>query len=153
MDSAVLLHNPKHGENVGGAIRACAAFAVPVLRWTGGRVLNSKRVARYGRLVQDENGSVDYGQDTQAFDALVAAGLTPIAVELGGDTTSLPTFVHPERAFYVFGPEDSSLSKELCERCEAHVEIPTRRCLNLAAAVNVVLYDRTAKLAAQRAYA
>jgi len=148
MATAVLLYNPKHGENVGGAIRACTAFDIPTLRWTGSRVTESKRVARYGRLSVDEDATVDYGADPRAFDDLLSSGLSPVAVELGYGATTLSTFEHPEDALYVFGPEDSSLSKDLCQRCESQVFVPTLRCLNLAACVNVVLYDRTAKLAA-----
>jgi len=39
----------------------------------------------------------------------------------------------------------SSLSQALIDAAQAVVYIPTRGCLNLAATVNVVLYDRAAK--------
>jgi tRNA(Leu) C34 or U34 (ribose-2'-O)-methylase TrmL len=146
MAVAVLLHDPKHGENVGGAIRACAAFDVPTLRWTGSRVRDSKRVARYGRLGTDSGATVDHGQDAHAFDDLVSSGLCPVAVELGHGASALSSFEHPEDALYVFGPEDSSLSKGFCQGCSSQVFVPTLRCLNLAACVNVVLYDRVSKL-------
>ena len=45
----------------------------------------------------------------------------------------------------MFGPEDGSLSKGDLAACHRFVRIPTNSCLNLAAAVNVVLYDRLAK--------
>ena len=46
---------------------------------------------------------------------------------------------------YVFGPENGSLDEEILQRCTHVVSIPGRQCSNLAAAVNVVLYDRVAK--------
>ena len=52
---------------------------------------------------------------------------------------------HPERAMYVFGPEDGSLPSTLLERCDDVVFIPTKHCLNLSMAANIVLYDRMAK--------
>jgi hypothetical protein len=55
---------------------------------------------------------------------------------------TLGEFVHPPRALYVFGPEDGSLDRGLLAACHRFVQIPSRSCLNLAAAVNVVLYDR-----------
>jgi tRNA(Leu) C34 or U34 (ribose-2'-O)-methylase TrmL len=54
-------------------------------------------------------------------------------------------FEHPENALYVFGPEDGSLPKTVRLLCHRFVVIPTHHCLNLAAAVNVVLYDRRLK--------
>ena len=72
----------------------------------------------------------------------------PIAVDLIAGAKSLPTFRHPRSAFYVFGPEDGTLGREILSWCRDVVMIPTNGCLNLAAAVNVVLYDRAAKAAA-----
>lgn len=151
INSAILLTDPKFGENVGGAIRACAAFEVPVLRWTGCRVPLSKRVLRYGRVQSPEGDrAVDYAPDPEAFDRLTAIGLAPVAVELWSDAVPLPRFEHPANGLYVFGPEDGSLPKRMRNACVARVFIPSQRCLNLAAAVNVVLYDRCAKLGAER---
>lgn len=59
--------------------------------------------------------------------------------------TPLPEFVHPERAFYVFGPEDGTIGQEIIDRADAVVYVPTVGCMNLAASVNVLLYDRLAK--------
>ena len=60
----------------------------------------------------------------------------PVAIEI----------TDPRRAYYIFGPENGSLSKEIMNKCKYTVKIPTNGCLNLGAAVNVVLYDRLAKL-------
>jgi tRNA(Leu) C34 or U34 (ribose-2'-O)-methylase TrmL len=69
----------------------------------------------------------------------------PVAVELIPGARSLHDYVHPERAFYVFGPEDSSLGKDTLKWCRDVVYIPMNGCSNLAATVNVVLYDRASK--------
>jgi tRNA(Leu) C34 or U34 (ribose-2'-O)-methylase TrmL len=54
-------------------------------------------------------------------------------------------YIHPDRALYIFGPEDGSLTKEIRDWCEEVIYIPTTGCMNLAATVSVVLYDRLAK--------
>jgi tRNA C32,U32 (ribose-2'-O)-methylase TrmJ len=46
---------------------------------------------------------------------------------------------------YVFGPEDGSLSGKHLEHCHRFVVIPTRHCVNLSAAVYLILYDRMIK--------
>jgi tRNA C32,U32 (ribose-2'-O)-methylase TrmJ len=80
-----------------------------------------------------------------AIDTFTALGLEPVAVEVRDAAESLPHFVHPANAVYVFGPEDGSLARGDLTACHRFVRIPSRGCLNLAAAVNIVLYDRRAK--------
>lgn len=69
----------------------------------------------------------------------------PVAVDLVPNARSLIDFSHPERAFYIFGPEDGTLGRAVTDKCKYAVKIPTNYCMNLAATVNVVLYDRLAK--------
>ena len=59
--------------------------------------------------------------------------------------TSLVDYIHPERAFYIFGAEDATLGERVLSRCRDVIYVPTSGCMNLAATVNVVLYDRMAK--------
>lgn len=70
----------------------------------------------------------------------------PVAVDLVEGAIPLPSYVHPERAFYVFGAEDATLGRKVTDRCRDKIYVPMAvGCLNLAACVNVVLYDRAAK--------
>lgn len=73
-------------------------------------------------------------------------GAKVVVIELIEGATPLPEFTHPENAFYVFGPEDGSVPKDVLKWCDEVVYIPTIGCMNLAATCNVVLYDRLAKL-------
>jgi tRNA(Leu) C34 or U34 (ribose-2'-O)-methylase TrmL len=57
----------------------------------------------------------------------------------------LPSYTHPERAIYLLGAEDNGLSKEALSRCHQVVYIPSKRCLNVAAAGTILMYDRAAK--------
>jgi tRNA(Leu) C34 or U34 (ribose-2'-O)-methylase TrmL len=77
---------------------------------------------------------------------LVPYDCVPIAVDLIEGATPLPDFEHPERAFYVFGPEDGTLGKPVLSKCKETIYVPAgRACMNLAATVNVILYDRLIK--------
>ena len=69
----------------------------------------------------------------------------PVAIEITENAKDIRTFEHPERAFYIFGPEDGSIPNSVLSWCKQVVRIPTKHCMNLAATVNVVLYDRLAK--------
>ncbi len=75
----------------------------------------------------------------------VPFGTDVVAVDLLDGATPLPAFKHPHRALYVFGAEDATLGKRITDRAQHVVYIPTRNCMNLAACVNVVLYDRLLK--------
>jgi hypothetical protein len=68
-------------------------------------------------------------------------------VEVRDQSETLPDFIHPERAVYIFGPEDGHVPRGVLTVSHRFLRIPTvtRTPLNLAAAVNVVLYDRLAK--------
>ena len=144
---AVALINPKYPHNVGAALRACSCWGVGQLWWTGDRVVLD--VPRGERLPREERmrgyRDVEMVPDDRVFDRFPPGSVTPVAVELRPDAESLVTFEHPEDALYVFGPEDGSLPKPVRLLCHRFVVIPTHHCLNLAAAVNVVLYDRRCK--------
>jgi tRNA(Leu) C34 or U34 (ribose-2'-O)-methylase TrmL len=144
---AVALIDPKYPHNVGAALRACSCWGVGQLWWTGDRV--TLDVPRGERLPREERmkgyRSVAMARDDRVFDCFEPGSVTPVAVELRPQAESLVEFEHPEDALYVFGPEDGGLPKPVRLLCHRFVVIPTHHCLNLAAAVNVVLYDRRLK--------
>ena len=70
----------------------------------------------------------------------------PVAVELDAKARPLPKYHHPERAIYMLGAEDTGLPKNVLERCRDIVQLPGERCLNVAVAGSIVLYDRLAKI-------
>lgn len=71
---------------------------------------------------------------------------TLVGIELTEDAIELPSFRHPLRAAYVFGPELGSLSPELIKKCAYIVRIPTKFCINVGMAGVVTLYDRMISL-------
>ncbi len=75
-------------------------------------------------------------------DLVLPQGCKLVGVELLEDAIDLPTFLHPQRAAYVLGPEMGSLSPQLLARCDHVVKIPTAFCINVAIAGAIVMYDR-----------
>jgi tRNA(Leu) C34 or U34 (ribose-2'-O)-methylase TrmL len=86
---------------------------------------------------------VYWEQNERPFDQFDNA--VPVCVEIVPNASSLVDFQHPNRAVYVFGPEDGSVPQVFRRLCQRFIFIPSAHCLNLSAAVNVVLYDRRAK--------
>ena len=135
------LVNPKSPENVGMVIRAAGCYEAQEIFYTGERFDRARRF-------WTDTKSAGHKIPLTGVEDLVKAtppGAVRVAVELIEGAIPLMDFVHPEHAFYIFGPEDGSLKKELLEQCDYVVYIPTVGCMNLAATVNVVLYDRMAK--------
>lgn len=140
----VALDNPKYGGNIGAAMRAAFCLDARAVVIAGQRFRKEQpdTPQAWRHIPTIEVGNI--------MDA-VPYGCTPVAVDLLPGATPLPRFVHPERAYYIFGAEDATLSDDVVSRCVHKLVIPSRMCLNLGATVNVVLYDRAAKTSRQRA--
>jgi tRNA(Leu) C34 or U34 (ribose-2'-O)-methylase TrmL len=139
------LVNPKGPSNVGTIMRAAGCFNANEVLYTGTRY---ERAAQYEiKTNTDTHNSRNNIPLTQVECLLSkkAENMEVVCVELCVGATSLTEFSHPERALYIFGPEDSSLSQTIIDQADHVVYIPTKNCLNLAATANVVLYDRLAK--------
>lgn len=149
---AIILTNPKYPHNLGAVIRACSCFGSDLVVFSGDRLLRSvgekSKKGKY-RLPREERmkgyKNVDIVHDDYPFNRFFA-DVTPVAVEVRDNAEPLPTFIHPENPVYVFGPEDGSIPQVFLNHCHRFMVIPSPFCLNLAAAVNVVLYDRISKI-------
>jgi tRNA G18 (ribose-2'-O)-methylase SpoU len=68
-----------------------------------------------------------------------------IGVEINKKAHDLKAFNHPQRAVYILGPEDGSLSPSIVKKCQHLIQFTSRFCTNVAVAGSIVLYDRLAK--------
>lgn len=137
--AVIALDNPKTTVNIGSALRACDVYGAAMLVASGKRIkgtgsTNTFKTERHKPFLRVED----------VFDAL-PHDCVPVAIELVEGAQSLCDYKHPERAFYIFGAEDATLGARVLDKCRDVVQIPTDKCMNLAATVNVVLYDRLAK--------
>lgn len=139
--AAIGLDNPKFGVNVGGTLRAAQCYSAALVVVGGPRPKKMMRHPADTTLAYRHIPTV-FAEDV--FDAIPYRAV-PIAIDLLPDAEPLDTFEHPERAFYIFGAEDATLGKRITSRCAVSVYVPTAYCMNLAATVNVVLYDRLTK--------
>jgi tRNA(Leu) C34 or U34 (ribose-2'-O)-methylase TrmL len=135
------LDNPKTPANVGSAMRACGVYGAAQLLFTGNRYKKAQK------FVTDPQKSYRHIPLIHVADLHDAAPFdcVPVAVDLIPGAIPLTEYKHPERAFYIFGPEDGTLGQQVISWCKDVVYVPTDGCMNLAATVNVVLYDRLAK--------
>ena len=136
--SAIGLDNPKFDVNVGSALRAAGVYGSSFVAATGKRFKRQKTdtMKSYRHLPFLRPNSL---QDVIPFDCV------PVAVDLIDGAIPLTEYKHPQRAFYIFGAEDATLGCRVTNWCRDIVYIPTNGCMNLAATINVVLYDRLLK--------
>lgn len=139
----IALTNPKSPTNVGAVLRAAGCFGADEILYTGNRYDIAKKYAT------DTQKAIDSISLTKVEDFIAnkPEGVKLVCVDLVEGAVPLPSFEHPEKAMYLFGPEDGSLKQEIIDQADHVVYMPTNGSLNLAASVNVVLYDRTAKSA------
>lgn len=137
--SSIGLVRPKDANNVGSVLRAAFVYGAAMVAIQGDRspvraATDTPKAWRHIPVLRGDD-----------LHALIPFDAVPVAVDLVDDAIELPAFQHPLRAFYVFGPEDGTLGNSVLQWCAHRVMVPTRGCMNLAATVNVVLYDRLAK--------
>ncbi|MBD5771503.1 RNA methyltransferase [Marinomonas colpomeniae] len=140
------LTNPKGAENVGAVMRAAGCYQADQVLYSG---LRYDRAAKMSTDTQNARSSIPLiNIETLSVDNLVDAVDSKtkiVCVDLIQGATSLPDFDHPEKALYIFGPEDGTIEQKIVDRADFVVFVPTVGCMNLAASVNVLLYDRLAK--------
>jgi tRNA(Leu) C34 or U34 (ribose-2'-O)-methylase TrmL len=114
----------KNKLNYGGVLRAAQCFGASSI------LIQSKRFEKYSTNTTKAERHIP----TFLVDDLCE--VTPYCIS---------EFKHPKRAYYIFGPEDGSLGKNIIDKCQHVIKIPSNFCLNLAQSVNIVLYDRIMK--------
>ena len=136
--AAIGLDRPKDTANLGGVLRAAQCYGAALVLLTG---------TRMGKYSTDTMKAYRHIPCVEVDDLMAHCpyGAEPVVVELTDRAKPLFNFAHPNAAFYIFGPEDGSVRKEIIERCPRVIQIPTVGCMNLAATANVVLYDRLLK--------
>lgn len=139
--AAIALCNPKSPSNVGAVMRAAGCYGASAIYYSGTRF---EKAAKYHLDTRNISNQIPL-TPVESFTELAGKHQKLVCVELAEGATPLPQFTHPEDALYIFGPEDGSIDQSVVDIADAVVYVPTIGCMNLAATVNVLLYDRMAK--------
>jgi len=146
------LTNPKSPSNVGAVMRAAGCYCVEQVLYTGQRYANAAKFNGSKHNTDTKNArdkiplkATDNFENFESLRAFLPNDTKIICVDLVEGAIPLPHFQHPEQAIYIFGPEDGTISQTVINNADDVVYVPTVGCMNLAASVNVLLYDRLAK--------
>ncbi len=137
------LYEPKTPVNIGAAVRAAGCYGAKSVYVQG------ERFGKYEKFCTDAmkaHRRIPLIQVPSLL-SIVPHDCVLVAVEIVEGARCLFDYVHPRSAFYIFGPEDGSVPGGILTQCRDTVYVPTDGPMNLAATVNVVLYDRAAKTA------
>lgn len=142
-DASVIigLSNPKSPTNIGAVLRAAGCYKADAVIYTGTRY---DKAAKFQTDTKKMAQTIPLSGVESMLDNL-PKDMKIVCVDFAEGATLLPHFQHPDKAIYIFGPEDGSISQDVADRADHVVYVPTVGCMNLAASVNVVLYDRLAK--------
>ncbi len=158
----MLLINPLYPQNVAASLRQAALTGGAIVYYTTERVPSENDWPPGYRLPREERMKV-YGRvalvGLPPLNTLLATatlrngweGLTAVCVEKRPGAQRLDSYVHPERAIYIFGPEDGSVPPSVRALCRDHVRIPTVAGItetpyNLSHAMTLTLFNRADKL-------
>jgi tRNA(Leu) C34 or U34 (ribose-2'-O)-methylase TrmL len=146
------LTNPKSPTNVGAVMRAAGCYQVDQVLYSGKRYgqaakYNKETLRTDTQNIQDKIPLLAVDDFIKIKDLMenIPSMTKVICVDLVEGATPLPHFVHPQQALYIFGPEDGTIKQHVIDYADDVVYVPTVGCMNLAATVNVLLYDRLAK--------
>ena len=135
------LINPKSPTNVGAVMRAAGCYQVDGVFYTGQRYA---KAAKFNTDTKNKVTSIPLS-GVDSLIANISSETKVVCVDLVEGAIPLPEYQHPENALYIFGPEDGTIDQYIIDKADAVVYVPTVGCMNLAASVNVLLYDRLAK--------
>ena len=138
---SIALTDPKSPTNVGAVMRAAGCYQANEVLYSGARYAKAAKFQTDTKSVSDKIPLTH----VESFIADKADDVKIICVDLVEGAIPLPEFNHPEKALYIFGPEDGTISQTVVDAADSVVYVPTIGCMNLAASVNVLLYDRLAK--------
>lgn len=146
------LTNPKSPSNVGAVMRAAGCYSVEQVLYSGQRYANAVKFNGSKHNTDTKNArdkiplkAIDDFESIKSILDNLPQATKVICVDLVEGAIPLPHFQHPDQALYIFGPEDGTISQRVIDNADDVVYVPTVGCMNLAASVNVLLYDRLAK--------
>jgi tRNA(Leu) C34 or U34 (ribose-2'-O)-methylase TrmL len=140
-------YRPKNSTNLGMLWRSAHQFDAAFMATIGtrcgfeGQPSNTTRAERHLPL---------YIYPT-IKDLILPENCRIVCVEQTSTSVPLEDFQHPAQAFYLLGAEDDGIPPEVLEYARGGVvHISTKRCLNVAVAGSIVMYDRFVKASRPR---
>ena len=136
------IENTKTEMNIGTLFRSAyvmgASFVFTINKRYKQQSSDTYKTSRHIPLYHYENFETFY--NSMPYNCML------VGVEIDPKAEMIKDFVHPERCIYLLGAEDHGLTHKAIEKCHRLIEIPSTRCLNVAVAGSIIMYDRMIKV-------
>lgn len=132
------IENAKTEYNVGGL-------------WRSAQILGASFIFTIGRRYEKQSTDTTktwrniplFKYDTfEQFYANIPYSCFLVGVELTEKATEIERFWHPQRAIYLLGPEDGSISPAAQSKCQSMIKLPGTPCYNVAVAGSLIMFHR-----------
>ena len=135
---AVGVYHPKNSINIGTLWRSASILGAAFIYTVG---------ARYKRQSSDTMGvpkhiPLFHFDDIEDLKKHLPDSCPLIAVELDDRAINIKDFIHPARACYMLGAEDSGIPTAVLDRCHKVIKLDGESSMNVAVAGSIVIYHR-----------
>lgn len=132
------IYMPKTSENIGTLWRSAHNFGASFIFTIGSRC-----IARQPSDTTMASHSIPFYSYPDLKSFILPSDCFLVGIEQHAKSVSIKKHIHHERACYILGSEDNGLPEEVIEHCTGGIiHIDTPRCLNVAVAGSIVMYDR-----------
>lgn len=137
----IAVYNPKIPVNVGTLWRTAHNLGANFLALIGRRYKYQKsdtlKSHRHIPLFEFEN--------FEDFIKFKPFNCNLTAIEISENAKYLKDYEHKRREIYLLGAEDYGIPEKYLQKCDNVIKLSGKRCLNVAVAGSIVLYDREGK--------
>jgi tRNA G18 (ribose-2'-O)-methylase SpoU len=133
------LYKPKKAANWGSLVRTANLMDCSFIAVIGGRYPiqpgDTLKTHKHVPVFQYETFE-EFNKQCRPMDCSL------VGIELTDGAKDLKDFVHPQRAIYMLGAEDSGIPQNVLDQCDQIVKLKGRYSMNVAVAGSIVLYHR-----------
>lgn len=119
--------------------------------WRSANIMGASFIFTVGRRYKQQNSDTPktprhipliHYSDIEDLYPHLPHGCRLVGIEILESATALEDFRHPQQVAYILGAEDHGLPGEVLRKCHEIVRLRGDRCLNVAVAGSIVMYDR-----------
>jgi tRNA G18 (ribose-2'-O)-methylase SpoU len=132
------MYHPKNRDNWGSLIRTANILGADFIATIGKRFKEQHTDTTKAHL----HLPVFEYKDFDDFHEHLPEGCQLVGLELDSKARDLKGFVHPSRAVYLVGAEDSGIPQEVLKSCQYVIKLKGDYSMNVAVAGSIVLYHR-----------
>lgn len=139
--SGIGIFNVKNNINIGMLLRTAAIYGNDFVFTIGERYSYQKADVTRSQL----NVPIFNFATFKEAKECMPSNVKMIAIEMAKKAVYLHEYIHPERAVYLLGAEDTGIPQNILRQCNNIVKLPGKISLNVGITGSIVMHDRYCK--------